>query len=73
MALDDQVHSALQADVDEVNQHFARIEQIKRFRILDRDLTEAGGEMTPTLKVKRNVVYGKYAEFFADIYKEPGR
>jgi long-chain acyl-CoA synthetase len=73
MALDDRVHSALQADVEEVNQHFARIEQIKRFRILDRDLTEAGGEMTPTLKVKRNVVYGKYAEFFADIYKEPGR
>jgi long-chain acyl-CoA synthetase len=73
MALDDRVHSALQADVDEVNQHFARIEQIKRFRILDRDLTQAGGEMTPTLKVKRNVVYGKYAEFFAEIYKEAGR
>jgi long-chain acyl-CoA synthetase len=70
MALDERVHAALQNDVDEVNTHFARIEQIKRFRILDRDLTEAGGELTPTMKVKRNVVYGKYADFFADIYKE---
>jgi long-chain acyl-CoA synthetase len=71
MALDERVHAALQADVDEVNTHFARIEQIKRFRILDRDLTEDSGELTPTMKVKRNVVYSKYAEFFAGIYREP--
>jgi len=70
MALDQRVNGALQTDVDEVNKHFARIEQIKRFRILDHDLTEAGGEVTPTLKVKRNVVYGKYADFFAGIYGE---
>jgi long-chain acyl-CoA synthetase len=70
MALDDRVRSVLQADIDEVNRHFARIEQIKRFRILDRDLTQAGGELTPTLKVKRNVVYGKYSDFFADIYRQ---
>ena len=70
MAMDDRVHATLQADIDQVNTHFARIEQIKRFRILDRDLTQEGGELTPTLKVKRNVVYGKYADFFADIYRE---
>ena len=62
---------ALAADVDEVNKHFARIEQIKRFRILDNDLTQEGGELTPTMKVKRNVVYGKYADFFSEIYQEP--
>jgi long-chain acyl-CoA synthetase len=70
MALDERVHATLQEDVDEVNRHYARIEQIKRFRILDRDLSEAGGELTPTMKVKRNVVYGKYSDFFADIYEE---
>ncbi|MGA2010351.1 MAG: long-chain fatty acid--CoA ligase [Solirubrobacteraceae bacterium] len=68
MALDRRVRAEVQTDVDAVNTRFARIEQIKRFAILDRDLTEDGGELTPTLKVKRNVVYRKYAGFFADIY-----
>ncbi len=70
LALDERVHAAVQADVDAVNKRFARIEQVKRFAILDRDLTQAGGELTPTLKVKRNVVYGKYADFFDALYTQ---
>ena len=70
LALDGRVHALLQKDVDAVNKRFARIEQIKRFGILDSDLTEASGELTPTLKVKRNVVYGKHADFFDDLYAE---
>jgi hypothetical protein len=46
----------IQKQIDAVNAKFARIEQIKRFAILDRDLTQADGELTPTLKVKRAVV-----------------
>lgn len=63
------VQAELQQEVDRVNRNFARIEQIKRFAILDRDLTQAEGELTPTLKVKRAFVYEKYADLFARLYE----
>jgi long-chain acyl-CoA synthetase len=69
IANDPQVHAELQREVDRINQKFARIEQIKRFAIIDHDLTQAGGELTPTLKVKRSVVYDKYSELFARLYE----
>ena len=70
MAHDTRVHDLLAKEVDEANAHFARIEQIKRFAILDRDLTQAAGELTPTLKLKRNVVYAEFADEFAALYEE---
>jgi long-chain acyl-CoA synthetase len=64
------VLTEIQAVVDQVNEHFARIEQVKRFAILDHQLTQADGEMTPTMKVKRAVVYDKYASVFESLYSE---
>ena len=43
-------------------------EQIREFRILPVDFSESGGEMTPTMKVKRAVVADKYADAIAGIY-----
>ncbi len=71
MAHDEQVHAVLQADIDAANARFARIEQVKRFGVLDHDLTQTSGELTPTLKVKHAVVYERYAEFFDALYAEP--
>jgi long-chain acyl-CoA synthetase len=63
------VISLIQHAVDEANAGYARAEQVKRFFILDHDLSQQTGELTPTLKVKRAVVYEKYAERFDELYR----
>ncbi|MBV8219059.1 MAG: long-chain fatty acid--CoA ligase, partial [Solirubrobacterales bacterium] len=68
IATDPRVHAELQKEVERVNRKFARIEQVKRFAILGHDLTQADGELTPTLKVKRAIVYDKYRDVFDGLY-----
>jgi long-chain acyl-CoA synthetase len=68
MVFDPRVHAVLQESVDEVNARFARIEQIKRFAILDHDLSQAEGELTPTLKVKRTNVNQRYQNELEGLY-----
>jgi long-chain acyl-CoA synthetase len=62
------VHELIQGELDRANAKYARVEQIKRFFILDHDLSQETGELTPTLKVKRNVINEKYAGDFDALY-----
>ena len=62
------VHALIQQELDRVNAKYAQVEQVKKFAILDHDLSQATGELTPTLKVKRNVVNERYAELFDSLY-----
>ena len=53
-----------------MNSRRSRVEQVRKYRILAHDFTIAAGELTPTLKVKRNVVNANYAELIDAMYAE---
>ena len=65
---DPDLRREVSAAVDDANLAVSRAEQIREFRILPVDFSEAGGEMTPTMKVKRKVVAERYAADIASIY-----
>ncbi|WP_041782624.1 AMP-dependent synthetase/ligase [Mycolicibacterium chubuense] len=54
--------------VDTLNEQLNRWEQIKRFAILDRELSVAAGDLTPSLKAKRNVIVKSFADTLARLY-----
>jgi long-chain acyl-CoA synthetase len=58
----------VQEVVDEVNRDRVRVEQIKKFRILDRDFSQEDGELTPTLKLRRRVVHEHFADEIERLY-----
>ena len=66
---DERVQAEIQKIVDEVNSHVGPVEQIKRFEILPADFSPESGELTPTLKVKRNVVNEKFAGVVDGVYE----
>jgi long-chain acyl-CoA synthetase len=68
LAGDPQVRALIQGELDRANAKYASVEQVKRFFILDHDLSQETGELTPTLKVKRNIVNEKYADRFDALY-----
>jgi long-chain acyl-CoA synthetase len=68
LARDPAVLELVQTEIDRANEKYAQVEKVKRFVILDHDLSQATGELTPTMKVKRNVVNERYADLFDALY-----
>jgi long-chain acyl-CoA synthetase len=64
------IQSTIQARIDEVNQSLARVEQVKKFKILPKPFGIDTGELTPTMKIKRKVVAQKYAREIDSMYGE---
>ena len=55
--------------IDEVNKNFARVEQIKDFRLIDTLLTAEDDELTATMKLKRSFVEQKYQSLIDEMYQ----
>jgi long-subunit acyl-CoA synthetase (AMP-forming) len=68
-AADEKVHKWLMAQVEDINKDLARVQSIKKIKILASDLSIEGGELTPTMKVKRKVVNTKYADAIEAFYQ----
>ncbi|MFZ0142542.1 MAG: long-chain fatty acid--CoA ligase, partial [Aeromicrobium sp.] len=64
------MHDVISHDVDELNSKLNRWETIKKFEILDHDLTVESGELTPSLKLKRKVVEENYRDILDGFYSD---
>jgi long-chain acyl-CoA synthetase len=63
-----EVRALIQGEIDKVNTKFARVEQIKKFHLLESQLTAEDEELTPTMKLKRKLVQQKYAPQIEAMY-----
>lgn len=63
-----EIQALMHSVVTQVNGHFARVEQIKKFRLIERKLSVENEELTPTMKLKRRLVNEKYRELIEEMY-----
>jgi long-chain acyl-CoA synthetase len=63
-----QVQDLIQSEIDRVNAKFARVEQVKKFFLLDTQLSAEDEELTPTMKLRRKLVQAKYAARIEAMY-----
>ncbi|HEX2359511.1 MAG TPA: AMP-dependent synthetase/ligase [Solirubrobacterales bacterium] len=68
LAEDEAARDAIQAAVDEANEKMSRVEQIKKFTIIDAEWMPGGDELTPTMKLKRKPIAEKYSEEIEALY-----
>ncbi len=70
LASEDAARDAIQAAIDEANAKMARVEQIKKFKILPTEWEPGGDELTPTMKLKRKPIAEKYEEEIEALYEK---
>jgi len=70
LASDEKVIAAVQKGIDEANDRMARVEQIKKFKILPTDWEPGGDELTPTMKLKRKPINEKYESEIEELYAD---
>jgi long-chain acyl-CoA synthetase len=70
LAADPGIEASIMSHIERVNAKFARVEQVKKIEILPHDLSQETGELTPTMKVKRNVVADKFAANIEALYEK---
>ena len=63
-----EIQELIQAEIDRVNEGFARVEQVKKFRLIEQKLTAEDEELTPTMKLKRKLVNEKYKDLIESMY-----
>lgn len=63
-----EVQELIQGEIDRVNKLFARVEQVKKFRLIEQKLTAEDEELTPTMKLKRKLVNEKYKGLIESMY-----
>ena len=68
LARDERMRAAVQAGVDAANAQLARVEQIKKFMLVEGDWLPGGDEITPTMKLKRKPIAAKYAAQIEEMY-----
>ena len=63
-----EIQELIQGEIDKVNTKFARVEQMKKFRLIEQKLTAEDEELTPTMKLKRKLVNEKYRDLIESMY-----
>jgi len=69
LARNERVCKLIEAEIRQVNEKFSRVESIKKFRILEKELDHDDDEVTATMKVRRQMIEAKYKELISSMYQ----
>ena len=70
MTRTEEVIALIAEEIDKVNKQVARVENIRKFKIIDKKLYTEDGEVTPTMKVKRKSINAQFGELIESMYKD---